>query len=122
SRFVATPESSGHENFKNKVVEANEGDTILTLKTLTPVRLIKNNFYAKVAEAEQKGADVDELKQLLGKARAKKGMYEGDIDEGELEIGQVSGLIHEIKPAEEVLEEIIHEFNLTCHNLGKLQF
>src|SRR5690606_35027055 len=99
-----------------------EGDTILTLKKLTPVRLIKNNFYANVAEAEQKGAGVDELKQLLGRARAKRGMYEGDLEEGELEIGQISGLINEIKPAADIVEEIISDFNQTCKQLGSLQF
>ncbi|MGI8893830.1 MAG: NAD(P)H-dependent flavin oxidoreductase [Bacteroidia bacterium] len=122
SRFVATPESSGHPDFKARVIEAKEGDTILTLKKLTPVRLIKNNFYSKVDEAEQKGADVGELKDLLGRARAKKGMFEGDLDEGELEIGQVSGLINEIKPAAEVVEEIMNEFNATCRSMGKIQF
>lgn len=122
SRFVATPESSGHPDFKAKVIDAKEGDTILTLKKLTPVRLIKNNFYSKVNEAEQNGADVDELKDLLGRARAKRGMFEGDLDEGELEIGQVSGLINEIKPAAEVVEEIINEFNVTCRSLSKFQF
>ena len=122
SRFVATPESSGHENFKNRVVEAREGDTILTLKNLTPVRLLKNNFYVNVAKAEQSGASVEELKQILGRARAKKGMFEGDLDEGELEIGQVSGLIHEIKPAAEVVSEIMEEFNLVCRCLCSIRF
>lgn len=122
SRFVATPESSGHENFKKQVVDAREGDTILTLKQLTPVRLIKNDFYAKIAEAEQNGAAADELKEILGRARAKKGMFEGDLAEGELEIGQISGLINEIKPAAEIVKEIIDEFNETCASLGKLKF
>jgi enoyl-[acyl-carrier protein] reductase II len=122
SRFVASPESSGHENFKKRVMEAKEGETILTLKKLNPVRMIKNNFYTKVAEAEQKGADVQELKQLLGRARAKKGMFDGDLDEGELEIGQVSGLIKEIQPAAEIVQEIISEFNKTCRSLGNVRF
>jgi len=122
SRFVATPESSGHKNFKKRVVEAKEGDTILTLKQLTPVRVIKNDFYAKVAEAEQKGAAAEELREILGRARAKRGMFEGDLAEGELEIGQISGLIHNIKPAAEIVKEIIDEFNQTCSSLGKLKF
>lgn len=122
SRFVATPESSGHDKFKRRVVEAREGDTILTLKKLTPVRLIKNSFYTKVEAAEKAGAEAEELKQILGRARAKKGMFEGDLDEGELEIGQVSGIIDRIKPAAEIVDEIMDEFNITCKTLGKLQF
>lgn len=111
SRFVASHESSAHDNFKNTVVEAKEGDTMLTLKEITPVRLIKNAFYNQVAEAYQDGKSIDELKTLLGRGRAKKGMFEGDLIEGELEIGQISGLIHEIKPAADIVEEIISEFN-----------
>lgn len=110
SRFVATPESSGHANFKNAVLNAPEGETQLTLKQLTPVRLIKNKFFKEVDAAEKRGATAEELQQLLGRARAKKGMFEGDLEEGELEIGQVSGAIKEIKPAAEVLKEIIEEF------------
>ncbi len=113
SRFVATPESSGHANFKNAVINTNEGDTILTLKQLTPVRLIKNKFYSEIEEAEKRGASKEEISQILGRARAKKGMFEGDMDEGELEIGQISGAIKEIKPAAEIVEEIIEEFKLT---------
>ena len=112
SRFVATFESSAHENFKNKIIQAKEGDTQLTLKQLTPVRLIKNNFFDEVIQAEQSGASIEELKNLLGKARAKKGMFEGDLIEGELEIGQIAGLINEIKPAGEIVKEIITEFKL----------
>lgn len=111
SRFVASHESSAHDNFKNTIVEAKEGDTMLTLKEITPVRLIKNAFYNQVAEAYQDGKSIDELKTLLGRGRAKKGMFEGDLIEGELEIGQISGLIHEIKPAADIVEEIISEFN-----------
>jgi len=122
SRFVATPESSGHQNFKDAIIKAGEGDTQLSLKQLTPVRLLKNKFYDQVSEAEQKGASIDELKELLGRARAKKGMFEGDLDEGELEIGQVSAAINEIKPAAEVLDEIYSEFKNTISKLGKLQF
>ena len=110
SRFVATPESSAHQNFKTTVVDAQEGDTQLTLKELTPVRLIKNDFYNKVQDAYIKGATPEELKVLLGRGRAKKGMFEGDLVEGELEIGQVSGLITDIKPAAEVVAEIITEY------------
>lgn len=112
SRFVASHESSAHDNFKNTVVEAKEGDTMLTLKEITPVRLIKNAFYNQVAEAYQDGKSIDELKTLLGRGRAKKGMFEGDLIEGELEIGQISGLIREIKPAADIVEEIISEFKL----------
>jgi enoyl-[acyl-carrier protein] reductase II len=112
SRFVASHESSAHDNFKNTVVDAKEGDTMLTLKEITPVRLIKNAFYNQVAEAYQDCKSIDELKTLLGRGRAKKGMFEGDLIEGELEIGQISGLIHEIKPAADIVEEIISEFKL----------
>ncbi len=110
SRFVASEESSAHINFKQTVVNANEGDTMLTLKEITPVRLIKNEFYKKVEEAYARGGNVDELKNLLGRGRAKKGMFEGDLIEGELEIGQVSGLINEIKPVAYIIEEIIEEY------------
>ena len=110
SRFVASEESSAHQNFKNIVVNSNEGDTLLTLKELTPVRLIKNDFYNQLDQAYKEGASVDEIKSLLGRGRAKKGMYEGDLQEGELEIGQVSGLIKEILPAKEIVKEIIQEF------------
>lgn len=118
SRFVATPESSAHINFKNTVINSNEGDTQLTLKQLTPVRLIKNKFFKEVDEAEKKGASTEELSKLLGRARAKKGMFEGDLDEGELEIGQISASIKEIKPAAEVVEEIMKEFNATLARLS----
>lgn len=111
SRFVASEESSAHQNFKNVVVDAVEGSTQLTLKEITPVRLIKNEFYNQVAEAYTKGASIDELKELLGRGRAKKGMFEGDLVEGELEIGQISGLIHDIKPAADIVSEIITEYN-----------
>lgn len=112
SRFVATPESSAHAHFKQKVVEAKEGDTILTLKELTPVRMMKNHFFNEVMAAYEKGANKDELKELLGRGRAKKGMFEGDMEEGELEIGQISGLISDIKPAAKVLHEIVEEYRL----------
>lgn len=110
SRFVCTPEASSHDNFKNAIIESNEGDTRLSLKQLTPVRLLKNEFAVKVYEAELRGDDKESLQELLGRARAKKGMFEGDLVEGELEIGQVSAHIHEIMPAAEVVHEIWEEF------------
>lgn len=110
SRFVATPEASSHKNFKEMVVKAQEGDTVLTLKELAPVRLIKNKFYEDIQELYSKSPSKEELIELLGRARAKKGMFEGDLEEGELEIGQISGLIHEIKPAAEIVNEIITDF------------
>ena len=110
SRFVASIESSAHQNFKKVVVDANEGDTDLTLKNLTPVRLVKNAFYNQLKEAYERNADVEELKAILGRGRAKKGMFEGDLVEGELEIGQIAGLIHEILPAKEIVDEIIAEY------------
>ncbi len=110
SRFVATPEASSHINFKEAVVKAKEGDTQLSLKKLTPVRLIKNTFFEQVQLAEDKCASTEELQQLLGRGRAKKGMFEGDLEEGELEIGQVSAIINEIKPAREVVNEIWGEY------------
>lgn len=110
SRFVATPESSAHLNFKTTVVNAKEGDTLLTLKEVTPVRLIKNHFFDQLQKAYENGADVEELKTLLGRGRAKKGMFEGDLQEGELEIGQISGMIDSIKPAKEVVLEILSEY------------
>jgi enoyl-[acyl-carrier protein] reductase II len=119
SRFVASNESSAHENFKKAVVEAKEGDTILTLKEITPVRLMKNKFYQEVVTAYDNGASVEELKQLLGRGRAKKGMFEGDLHEGELEIGQVSGLIDDIKPAAVIVEELISEYRAALNELHK---
>lgn len=110
SRFVATPESSGHAAFKEAVLKAEEGATVLTLKELAPVRLLQNDFYRKVQEAYAGGADAEKLKELLGRGRAKKGMFEGNLTEGELEIGQVSGLIKELKPAADVLCEIVEEY------------
>lgn len=110
SRFVASNESSAHENFKTSVVDAKEGDTQLTLKEITPVRLIKNDFYQRVNNAYESGASIDELKDLLGRGRAKKGMFEGDLVEGELEIGQISGMIDDIKPAGDIVQEILEEY------------
>ena len=120
SRFVATFESSAHENFKNKIIQAKEGDTQLTLKQLTPVRLIKNKFFDEVIQSEQSGASIEELKNLLGKARAKKGMFEGDLIDGELEIGQVSASINEIKSAAEVVNEIYSEYKSVIKKTSQL--
>jgi enoyl-[acyl-carrier protein] reductase II len=111
SRFAATEESSAHKNFKNIIIDTKDGDTHLTLKELAPVRLVKNKFYNEVQELYKKKPTKEEIQRLLGKARAKKGMFEGDLDEGELEIGQIAGLIHEIKPVKAVLDEIIEELN-----------
>lgn len=110
SRFAASVESSAHENFKNSIVQASEGDTLLTLKQLTPVRLIKNKFFHEVANAEKRGATIKELEDLLGTRRAKRGMFEGDLDEGELEIGQVAAAIKTVLPAAEILGEIWNEY------------
>ena len=110
SRFVVSEEASSHILFKNSVIGATEGDTILTLKQLMPVRLIKNKFFQEVSEAEQRGATVEELKSLLGRGRAKKGMFEGNLEEGELEIGQVSALLDRILPAATIVENIWSEF------------
>ena len=110
SRFAATPESSAHDNFKQTILEVKDGDTHLTLKELAPVRLVKNKFYDEVQELYQKNPTVDQIKELLGRARAKKGMFEGDLENGELEIGQIAGIIHKIEPAKEVLENIVAEF------------
>ena len=110
SRFVASPEASSHQNFKDLVVKAQEGETQLTLKELAPVRLLKNKFFNDVKELYTTQPTKEDLIALLGRARAKKGMFEGDLEEGELEIGQISGLINEIKPAAEIVKEIITEF------------
>ncbi|SDE49755.1 enoyl-[acyl-carrier protein] reductase II [Pricia antarctica] len=110
SRFVASHEASSHDLFKQRVVDAGEGDTHLTLKELAPVRLLKNKFYQDIQKAYANGATNEELSELLGRARAKRGMFEGDMEEGELEIGQVSALIHEIKPAAEIVADMMEEF------------
>lgn len=117
SRFVTTTESSAHINFKNAIVEAKEGDTHLSLKQLTPVRLLKNPFFEKVNELEKRGASSEELSTLLGRGRAKKGMFEGDLTEGELEIGQVSGGIDKIQSVKEVIDEIVSEYNQVIKSL-----
>ncbi len=117
SRFVASEESSAHQNFKQIVVDAKEGATQLTLKELAPVRLIKNDFYNQIEALYKKGSSVEELKTLLGRARAKRGMFEGDLVEGELEIGQISGLINDIKPVSEIVADIIKEYNLKLQEI-----
>jgi len=111
SRFAASEESSLHPDFKNAIINSKEGDTILTLKEITPVRLLKNEFYSEIIAAEKNRATVDQLKALLGKGRAKKGMLEGDLKNGELEIGQVSALLRKILPAKEIIENVWLEFN-----------
>jgi enoyl-[acyl-carrier protein] reductase II len=122
SRFIATPESSAHIAFKNKILNAQEGDTKLTLKELTPVRLLNNPFSEELQSLYKKHGTVEELTQLLGRGRAKKGMFEGDLVQGELEVGQVSAEIKEIKPAAEILEEIIREYKDILANIGHLTF
>jgi enoyl-[acyl-carrier protein] reductase II len=116
SRFVATEEASSHLEFKKAVINAKEGDTILTMKQLTPVRMLKNKFYNEIIQAELRGATVDELKTILGRARAKKGMFEGNLDEGELEIGQGSSLLDDILPAAEVVKNVWQEFEQALQN------
>ena len=111
SRFVASNEASSHPSFKQEVVRAAEGSTVLTLKEITPVRMLKNSFFQKINSLYQKGTDVDELKLVLGKGRAKRGMFEGDLEEGELEIGQISGLINDILPAAQIVKNLIDEYN-----------
>ena len=110
SRFVASEESSAHDAFKKVVVDAKEGDTQLTLKELAPVRLIKNKFFNDLQDLYKTSPTTEQLKELLGRARAKRGMFEGDLEEGELEIGQVSGLIHDIKPVSQIVEDMLREF------------
>ena len=119
SRFVTTQESSAHQNFKNAIIESKEGDTQLSLKQLTPVRLLKNAFFEKVIDLEKKCATEEQLKELLGRGRAKKGMFEGDLNEGELEIGQVSGGISKIQTVQEVFDELITDYNLAIKSLEK---
>lgn len=120
SRFVASTESSAHDNFKKTVLETGEGETQLTLKELAPVRLIKNKFFNDVQELYSKGPSKEDLENLLGKRRAKRGMFEGDLVEGELEIGQIAGLIHDIKPVEVIIKDIISEFEVAKTELNSL--
>jgi len=120
SRFVASEESSAHHDFKQVVVDAKEGDTQLTLKELAPVRLIKNNFYKELQELYKTAPSTDQLKELLGRARAKRGMFEGDLEDGELEIGQIAGLIHDIKPTSKIVEDMMQEFEEAKRNISRL--
>ena len=120
SRFAASEESSSHENFKNTIINVKEGDTQLTLKELAPVRLIKNKFYDDLQELYKKAPTPEELKTLLGRARAKRGMFEGDLVEGELEIGQIAGLIHEIKSAADIVNEMVSEFEIAKKEVQNL--
>jgi enoyl-[acyl-carrier protein] reductase II len=122
SRFAASAESSGHQHFKNEIIAAKEGATQLTLKELAPVRLIKNKFYAEVEQAYQNGASKEDLIALLGRGRAKKGMFLGDLENGELEIGQISGLIHEVKSTQEIVDEIISEYHTSRSELQSANF
>ena len=119
SRFAASAESSAHQKFKEAIVNTGDGGTELSLKQLTPVRLIKNKFYWDIKEAEKKGASIQEINELLGRARAKKGMFEGDLDEGELEIGQVSAQIKNIAPAADIVKSFVAEYNQTITQLSK---
>jgi enoyl-[acyl-carrier protein] reductase II len=122
SRFVASVESSAHENFKKTIINVKEGDTQLTLKELAPVRLIKNKFYQDLQHLYERCPTTEELSQLLGRARAKRGMFEGDLIEGELEIGQVAGLIHEIKPAQAIIQEMITDFETARNEIINFDF
>ena len=122
SRFIATPESSAHMAFKEKILNANEGDTKLTLKELTPVRLLDNPFYQGIQDIYARHGSIEELSQHLGRGRAKKGMFEGDLKEGELEVGQVSSMISQLKPAAAIVQEIIDEFNRMAAQSNHLKF
>ena len=119
SRFAASKESSAHENFKQKIIDVKDGDTHLTLKELAPVRLIKNKFYQEIKELYKENPTKEELIGLLGRARAKKGIFDGDLDNGELEIGQIAGIIHKISSAKDILEEIVTDFETLKKNLKK---
>ena len=120
SRFVATPEASSHPKFKEEIIKAKQGSTVLTLKELTPVRLIKNKFYEKIISLYENGSSIEELRKALGRGRAKRGMFEGDLVEGELEIGQVSAQIEKIIPASEIIEEFIIAYNNSLNNLKEI--
>ncbi len=121
SLFAASKESSAHQEFKESIFKAGEGSTKLTLKQLTPVRLIKNEFFLRVEEAEQRGASIEELNNLLGRARAKRGMFEGDIKEGELEIGQISSIIKQEESAASILHRLVKEYNDCINAIGLLE-
>ena len=120
SRFAASKESSAHENFKQKIIDVKDGDTHLTLKELAPVRLIKNKFYQEIQELYKENPTKEELIGLLGRARVKKGIFEGDLDNGELEIGQIAGIINNISSAKDILEEIVTDFETSKKNIFKI--
>ena len=120
SRFAASFESSSHDNFKKTIIEIKEGDTQLTLKELAPVRLIKNKFYQDIQDLYLKCPSLEDLKELLGRARAKKGMFEGDLEEGELEIGQIAGLIHEIKSVDSIINDVMQEFQIASNDIQNI--
>ncbi len=120
SRFAASEESSSHQAFKQSIVDAKEGDTQLTLKELGPVRMIKNKFFEEIQELYKKSPSVEQLQALLGRARAKKGMFEGDLDDGELEIGQIAGLIHDIKPVKQIVDDLVSELELAKKELKNM--
>jgi enoyl-[acyl-carrier protein] reductase II len=122
SRFVASDESSAHDAFKQHVIHSQEGDTLLTLKELAPVRMMRNAFFSEVQQAYARCATPEELKTLLGRARAKRGMFEGDLEQGELEIGQVGAAIREVLPAGEIVRQVMAEFNVAREELGQLRF
>jgi enoyl-[acyl-carrier protein] reductase II len=122
TRFAVSAESSASQEFKKRVLAAKEGETELVLKQVTPVRMLKNDFYHKIKNAELQGADADSLRELLGRGRSRKGIFEGDMTEGELEIGQIAAMIHQIQPAKDILEEIWKEFLTEKENLSKLNF
>ncbi|PIF33644.1 enoyl-[acyl-carrier protein] reductase II [Flavobacterium sp. 9] len=122
SRFAASIESSSHDNFKQTIVNVKEGDTQLTLKELAPVRLIKNKFYQDVQSLYERCPSKEELTELLGRARAKKGMFEGDLEEGELEIGQIAGIIHEILPVEQIIKQMMADFEIASKEKAKFEF
>lgn len=117
TRFALTEESSAHFAFKDRCLSLHEGDTILTLKHLSPTRLIKNEFYSEIEKIEQQGGSIEELKALLGKGRAKRGIFEGDLEEGELEIGQIASLFHHIQPVKEVMKELIDDYNSALRHM-----
>ena len=122
SRFAASVESSSHDNFKQTIVNVKEGDTQLTLKELAPVRLIKNKFYQDVQTLYERCPSKEELAELLGRARAKRGMFEGDLEEGELEIGQIAGIIHEILPVEQIIKQMMADFEIASKEMAKFEF
>ncbi len=121
SRFAASLESSAHSNFKEKIIDSIEGDTKLTLKELTAVRMMKNDFFDKIEQAYSRNSSIEELKNLLGKGRAKKGMFEGDLVNGELEIGQVSSVINSIQPVSKIIDDIVDEYNILCKKFNLLE-